>query len=93
MFILRDILRPLQKEFSSTDLGRQRSRWFAYTILAFIILFTTSISSNVFRCINTLFGLHVTRRRFYTFMGSNKLPWDKPPIPEGFLRNPHLMRL
>ena len=77
MFILNDILSPLQKAFSSTNLGRERSHWFTYTILAFIIPFTTSISSNVFRCINTLFGLYVTRRRFYTFMASNKLPWDK----------------
>ena len=77
MFIINDILRPLQKAFSSTDLGRKRSRWFAYTVLAFIVPFTSSISSNVFRCINTLFGLNVTRRRFYTFMASNKLPWEK----------------
>jgi len=77
MFILKDILGPLEKVFSSTNLGRDRGRWFAYTILAFIIPFTTSISSNVFRCINTLFGLNVNRRRFYTFMASNKLPWGK----------------
>jgi hypothetical protein len=77
MFIVNDILRPLQKAFSSTDLGRQRSQWFSYTILAFIIPFTSSISSNIFRCINTLFGLNVNPRRFYTFMASNKLPWDK----------------
>lgn len=77
MFILNDILSPLQKSFSSTDLGRERSRWFTYIILAFIIPFTTSISSNVFRCINTLFGLNVNQRRFYTFMASNKLPWEK----------------
>jgi len=77
MFILNNILSPLQKVFSSTDLGRERSRWFAYSILAFIIPFTTSISSNVFRCINTLFGLNVNQRRFYTFMASNKLPWAK----------------
>ena len=77
MFILKDILSPLQEAFSSTNLGRQRSQWFTYTILAFIIPFTTSISSNVFRCINTLFGLNVNRRRFYTFMASNKLPWSK----------------
>ena len=77
MFILNDILTPLQKVFSSTNLGRERGHWFTYTILAFIIPFTTSISSNVFRCINTLFGLNVNRRRFYTFMASNKLPWDK----------------
>lgn len=77
MFILNNILSPLQKAFSSTDLGRERSRWFAYSILAFITPFTTSISSNVFRCINTLFGLNVNQRRFYTFMASNKLPWGK----------------
>jgi hypothetical protein len=77
MFILNDILSPLQHAFSSANLGRDRGHWFAYTILAFIIPFTTSISSNVFRCINTLFGLNVNRRRFYTFMASNKLPWDK----------------
>jgi len=28
MFILRDILRPLQNEYSSTCLGKERSRWF-----------------------------------------------------------------
>jgi len=77
MFILNDILSPLENAFSSANLGRDRGHWFTYTILAFIIPFTTSISSNVFRCINTLFGLNVNRRRFYTFMASNKLPWDK----------------
>ncbi|MBC8393179.1 MAG: transposase [Deltaproteobacteria bacterium] len=77
MFILSDILSTLQKEFSSTDLGRERGHLFTYTILAFITPFTSSISSNVFRCINTLFGLNVNKRRFYTFMASNKMPWDK----------------
>ena len=75
MFILRDILRPLENDFSPTRLGSQRSRWFVYTLLAFIVPFTSSISSNILRCINTLFGLSVNRRRFYTFMASNKLPW------------------
>jgi ribosomal protein L32 len=77
MFILRDILEPLQNEFSPTPLGRQRSRWFAYALLSFIVPFTSSISSNILRCMNTLFGLNVNRRRFYTFMASNKLPWVK----------------
>jgi hypothetical protein len=75
MFILRDILTPLQNDFSSTRLGRQRSRWFVYTLLAFIIPFTSSLSSNILRCMNTLFGIRVNRRRFYSFMASNKLPW------------------
>jgi hypothetical protein len=77
MFILKNILTPLQNAFSSTNLGRDRGHLFTYTILAFIIPFTSSISSNVFRCINTLFGLNVNKRRFYAFMASNKLPWGK----------------
>lgn len=77
MFILNDILKPLRNTFSSTKLGRDRGLWFSYTILAFIIPFTTSISSNVLRCINTLFGFNLNRRRFYTFMASNKIPWDE----------------
>jgi len=77
MFILRDILKPLQNEYSSTSLGRQRSRWLLYALLAFIVPFTSSISSNILRCMNTLFGISVNRRRFYTFMASNKLPWAK----------------
>jgi hypothetical protein len=75
MFILRNILTPLQNEFSSTPLGRQRSRLFVYALLAFIVPFTSSISSNILRSLNTLFGLSVNRRQFYTFMASNKLPW------------------
>jgi len=35
MFILKDILGPLEKVFSSTNLGRDRGRWFAYTIFGF----------------------------------------------------------
>ncbi|MBW2005293.1 MAG: transposase [Deltaproteobacteria bacterium] len=77
MFILRDIFTPLQNEYSSTSLGRQRSQWFVYTLLAFIVPFTSSISSNILRSLNTLFGISVNRRRFYTFMASNKLPWAK----------------
>ena len=36
-----------------SSLGRDRGQWFSYCILAFIIPFTSSISSNVFCCINT----------------------------------------
>jgi hypothetical protein len=77
MFILRDILRPLQSEYSSSNLGIDRSRLFVYALLAFIVPFTSSISSNILRSLNTLFGISVNRRRFYTFMASNKLPWLK----------------
>jgi len=77
MFILHDILKPLQNEFSSSKLGNQRSRWFVYALLSFIIPFTSSISSNIFRCMHTFFGIDINKRRFYTFMASTKLPWDK----------------
>jgi len=77
MFILNNIFTPLENAFSSSSLGRDRGQWFTYCLLAFIIPFTSSISSNVFRCINILFGLKVNKRRFYTFMASNKLPWGK----------------
>jgi hypothetical protein len=45
MFILRNILTPLQNEFSTTPLGRQRSRWFVYALLAFIVPFTSWVHS------------------------------------------------
>ena len=77
MFILRDILSPLKGTFSSTPLGVQRSQWFVYSLMAFILPFTSSISSNILRCLETLFGLKIGKRRFYIFMASNKLPWRK----------------
>ena len=39
MFILRNILTPLQSKYSATSLGRQRSQWFIYALLAFIVPF------------------------------------------------------
>ena len=44
MFILRDLLRPLQDAFSDTQLGRERASLFAYTLLAVIVPFTSSIT-------------------------------------------------
>lgn len=73
MFILRSLLRPLQKEFS----GKDRGRWFVYTLLSIILPFTGSRASNVLRSLTELFGFEITRRRFYTFMGSPKLPWER----------------
>ena len=46
MFILPDILKPLQNECSSSKLGNQRSRGFVYVLLSFSIPFTRSISSS-----------------------------------------------
>jgi hypothetical protein len=75
MFILRDLLTPLQQEFSSTKQGQKRKIWFAYTLLAVVVPFTSSITSNLLRALQTLFGLDIQSQRFYTFMGSATLPW------------------
>jgi len=75
MFILRDLLMPLQEEFSHTKQGQKRKVWFAYTLLAVVIPFTSSITSNLLRALQTLFGLEIKSQRFYTFMGSTTLPW------------------
>ena len=76
MFILRDLLVVLQAPFSDSKLGRERSLWFVFTLLAVIVPFTSSMSSNLLRSLQTLFGLDLGRRRFYTFMASPKIPWQ-----------------
>ena len=37
MFILKDLLEPLQEEFSQTKQGQKRKYWFVYTLLAIIL--------------------------------------------------------
>ncbi len=75
MFILRDLLRPLQTHFSDTDLGRERASLLVYTLLSVIVPFMSSMTSNVLRCLQTLFGIEIKNKRFYTFMASSSLPW------------------
>lgn len=77
MFILRDLLTPLQGEFSNTRQGQKRKVWFAYTLLAVVVPFTSSITSNLLRALQTLFGLDLQSQRFYTFMASTTLPWKR----------------
>ena len=76
MFILRDLLTELQTPFSTTALGRERAHWFIFTLLAVIVPFTSSMTSNLLRSLQTLFGVDPGRRRFYTFMASPSLPWQ-----------------
>jgi len=75
MFILCDLLTPLQAEFSNTAQGQKRKVWFAYTLLAVVVPFTSSITSNLLRALQALFGLELQSQRFYTFMASSTLPW------------------
>ncbi len=77
MFILRGLLRPLQPPFSDTTLGQERDSLFAYTLLSIIVPFTSSITAHCLRCLETLFGIEIKQKRFYTFMASSTLPWQK----------------
>ena len=54
MFILRDLLLPLQQKFSNTKQGQKRKVWFAYTLLAVVVPFTSSMTSNLLRALQTL---------------------------------------
>ena len=77
MFILRDILAPLQQEFSNTDLGQKGALWFIFTLLGVILPFTSSITSNLLRSLQALFGLEIKLKQYYSFMGSPRLPWER----------------
>ena len=77
MFILRDLLTPLQALFPVSEEGLQRRTWFVCTLLAIIVPFTPSRTSNLLRSLRTLFGLSVDKSCYYTFMASQKLPWDQ----------------
>jgi len=61
VFILRDLLRSLQARFSDSRLGRVRAHWFVFTLLAIIVPFTSSMTSNLLRSLQTLFGLDLRR--------------------------------
>lgn len=75
MFILRDLLKPLQACFPENESGKERGTWFVYTMLCVTIHFTSARTSNLLRAIQTLFGFEISQRRFYAFMDSPKLPW------------------
>lgn len=76
MFILRDLLTPLQNQFSKTELGQKRKIWFVYTLLAIVTPFTTSITSNLLRALQTLFGLDIKMAQYYRFMATTTIPWQ-----------------
>jgi len=78
MLILHDLLAKLKNEFVDSRKGEERGIWFIYTLLAIIIPFTSSKTSNLLRCLKTLFGFTViSKKRFYTFMASPKIPWHR----------------
>jgi len=78
MLILHDLLEKLKNEFAHSRKGDERGTWFVYTLVAIIIPFTSSKTSNLLRCITSLFGFAgIRKKRYYTFMASPKLPWRR----------------
>lgn len=76
MFILQNILENLKNQFTSSKKAQERGTWLVYTLVAVIIPFTSSKTSNLLRCLRTLFGVDdIGKKRFYTFMASPKIPW------------------
>lgn len=78
MLILHSLLNKLKDEFASSENGKERSTWFLHTLLAIIIPFTSSRTSNLLRVLRALFGFaEIGKKRYYTFMASPKIPWDR----------------
>src|SRR6056297_1518087 len=78
MLILHDILTKLKNEFANSRKAEERRTWFVYTLIAIIIPFTSSKTSNLLRCLNSLFGFNgIQKKRYYTFMASPKIPWQR----------------
>jgi len=77
MSILRNLANDFQALFPATDKGRERFRWFILTLQAVIVPITASRTSNLLRAIETLFGVRIAEWRYYTFMASVKLPWQR----------------
>ena len=75
--ILRALANDIQSLFPNTDRGQERVRWFLLTLKAIIVPITASRTSNLLRAIETLFGVSIAEWRYYTFMASVKLPWER----------------
>jgi hypothetical protein len=78
MLILHSLLNELKGEFASSGKGKERGAWFLHTLLAIILPFTSSRTSNLLRAFRVLFGFaDIDKKRYYTFMASPKIPWDR----------------
>lgn len=74
---MEHIITEVAKAFPSTLAGQVRARIFSQIIIACIIPFSSSISSNILRVLRNVFGLEVGQKAFYGFMASRALPWRK----------------
>jgi len=78
MHILHSLFSEFKEEFAQSKKGEERGPWFIYTLLAIILPFTSSRTSNLLRALKILFGFtDIKKKRYYTFMASTKLPWSR----------------
>ncbi len=78
MHILHSLFSELKEEFAQSQKGEERGPWFVYTMLAIILPFTSSRTSNLLRALKILFGFtDIKKKRYYTFMASPKIPWRR----------------
>ncbi len=76
MHILHSLLKELKEEFTKTTKVKNRGLWFIYTIIAIVLPFTSSRTSSLLRTLETLFGFNISKKQYYRFMASLKLPWQ-----------------
>ena len=85
MLIVYSLPSELKDEFASSENGKERSAWFLHTLIAIIIPFSSSRTSNLLRVLRTLFGyVEIGKKRYYTFMASPKQRWLQRSIGQGF---------
>ena len=77
MHILHPLLKELKEEFSNSRKSEERGPLFAYTLLAIILPFTSSKTSNLLRALEVLFGFSIRKKKYYRFMASPKIPWNR----------------
>ena len=75
MHILHSLLNELNEEFSESKQGKERRVWFMYTLLAIILPFTSSRTSNLLRALKALFGFTYIGKKRYT------LSWVRRRFP------------
>lgn len=74
MFILKSLLSPLQTEFKKDV---ERGSLFISVLLAILFPVSGSRNSQLLRIVHSLLGFKITARRFYIFMASPKIPWQR----------------
>lgn len=77
MHILHSLLSELKEEFATSRKSEERGPWFVYTLLAIILPFTSSRTSNLLRALEVLFGFSIRKKKYYRFMASPKIPWSR----------------